>query len=134
MAIDFPWTAPLLSTGEPCAAACYREGVAALVAGGAHADALLARAIDLDPGFVLARVAFAVVGVTAGRSYERPGGSLAPTRAERQHVEVVNTAFAGDRRRALDLRREHLVDFPGDLLIVWLPAVLNAQPHGGRDH
>ena len=45
------------------------------------------------------------------------------TRAERQHREVVHTTLAGDVRHAADLRREHLLEFPGDVLIVWLPVL-----------
>ena len=44
-------------------------------------------------------------------------------RGERQHVEIVNTALAGGATHAADLRREHLLEFPGDLLIVWLPVL-----------
>ena len=37
--------------------------------------------------------------------------------------------LAGDCRHARDLRREHLLEFPGDLLIVWLPVL----SRDGRD-
>ena len=45
------------------------------------------------------------------------------SRGERQHVEVVHAALSGDTCRADDLRREHLLEYPGDLLVVWLPAM-----------
>jgi hypothetical protein len=41
---------------------------------------------------------------------------------------VVAAAFDGDPWHAADLRREHLLDYPGDVLIVWLPAVLRRLP------
>ena len=42
------------------------------------------------------------------------------TRGERQHLEVVRALLGDDPGRADDLRREHLAEFPGDLLVVWL--------------
>ena len=46
------------------------------------------------------------------------------TRGERQHVETVRVWQAGDLRHAHDLRREHLLEFAGDLFVVVLPLVL----------
>lgn len=107
----------------------YRDGIAALVSGIANADQLLNAAIAIDPGFVLAHVGLAVSRVVAGGAYVP---SAIPPRAicrgERQHAEIVSTMLTGDRRHAADLRREHLVEFPGDLLIVWLPALRGGHP------
>ena len=117
------WEAPPLSS-DVAAIASYRVGVAALVAGGAHASRLLATAIALDPGFALARAALAVALALEGRPYEPlPRAACAINRAERQHLEVVQATLSGSVRRARDLRREHLLEFPGDVLIVWLPVV-----------
>ena len=46
------------------------------------------------------------------------------TRGERQHQEIIRAALRGDVAHAADLRRVHLLEFPGDVLIVWLPAAL----------
>ena len=109
----------------------YRVGVAALVAGGAHASRLLATAIALDPGFALARRRCAVALALEGRPYEPlPRAACAINRAERQHLEVVQAALSGSVRRAHDLRREHLLEFPGDVLIVWLPVVQHEMRPG----
>jgi hypothetical protein len=117
------WEGPPLTTTSSRAAGHYRDGVAALVSGRANADRLLDAALDHDPGFLLARVARAVCDVVAGGAYVVPSatdhGRVA--RGERQHAEVVATMLRGERTHAHDLRREHLVEYPGDLLIVWLP-------------
>ena len=95
------------------------------------ASRLLATAIALDPGFALARAASAVALALEGRPYEPlPRGACAINRAERQHLEVVQATLSGSVRRARDLRREHLLEFPGDVLIVWLPVVQHEMRPG----
>jgi hypothetical protein len=122
------WTSPRPTTTNTAALAAYHDGLAALVAGSGHADALLGGAVDADPDFLLARVALAVAGVVRGGAYVAPELPTAASRGERQHAEVVGTTLQGDPRRAGDLRREHLLEFPGDLLVVWLPAVPRPSP------
>jgi hypothetical protein len=117
------WTSLRPTTTNAAALAAYHDGLAALVAGSGHADALLGAAVDLDPDFLLAQVALAVAEVVRGRAYDAPALPPAASRGERQHAEVVRTTLQGDPRRAADLRREHLLEFPGDLLVVWLPAI-----------
>lgn len=94
-----------------------------MVAGIAHADALLCASIAADGDFYLARVGLAVAMAVMGANFVMPRPTGALTRGERQHAEIVLATFAGDVRHADDLRREHLLEYPGDLLIVWLPAV-----------
>ncbi len=117
------WAGPPLSTTSLLAVNHYRDGVAALVSGIATSDRLLGAAVDLDPGFVLAHVARAVSACANGGRYRPVRSSGVMQRGERQHVEIVNTALAGVATHAADLRREHLLEFPGDLLIVWLPVL-----------
>jgi hypothetical protein len=116
---------PSLTTAVPGAVHRYQEGIAALVAGRADAGGPLRAAVRLDGEFTLARVGLAVAVAVAddGEGYEPPMRHRALSRGERQHVEVVDVAFGAGSTRAVDLRREHLADFPGDLLVVWLPAV-----------
>lgn len=125
------WATPLPSTTNPDALAAYQDGLAALIAGSGHADALLRSAVERDPDLLLEHVALGVAGVLRGRGYEAPVLPPTATRAERQHAEVVRTALCGDPAHAEDLRREHLSEFAGDLLIVWLPTV--AACRRGRD-
>ena len=116
------WEVPPLSTTSVEAAVHYRDGIAALVAGIANADRLLAAATTIDARFLLAHIGRAVIAVVGGGRYVVPAVDCpALTRGERQHAEVVATTLTGDCRHARDLRREHLLEFPGDVLIVWLP-------------
>ena len=115
------WSAPPLSTPSREAETRYRQGVAALVAGLSQAEDLLDEAVAIDPDFFLARIAAAVAKASDDRPYAAPAPTGRLLRGERQHTEIVEAELAGDRRHAADLRREHLLEFPGDLLIVWLP-------------
>ena len=125
MTLDpFHWDGPPLSTVSVEAMGHYRHGIAALVSGIANAEQSLHAAIDIDDGFFLAHVGLAVSRVVDGEPFvpwALPTSGLG--RGERQHAEIVLTMLTGDRRHAGDLRREHLLEFPGDLLIVWLPAL-----------
>ncbi len=117
------WAPPVPSTTNAAALAAYQDGLAALVAGSGHAEAMLRAAVERDPDLLLARVALGVAGVLRGVPYDAPPLPPSATRAERQHAEVVGTMLGGDPGHAEDLRREHLSEFPGDLLVVWLPTV-----------
>ena len=117
------WSTPTLSTASAEAAERYRDGIAALVSGAPHAGHLLDAAIAADDGFVLAHVARGVVDVMSGERFPVVADGET-TRGERQHAEVVRTTLAGDLGRGRDLRREHLLEFPGDLLIVCLPMLV----------
>ncbi len=121
------WLSPPLSSRQPLALSLYRDGIATLIAGAPFASALLRRALNVDPGFVLARVGLAVAVAVDGHPFVTHLDAPAPTRGERQHEEIVKAAFCGDLAHAADLRRVHLLEFPGDVLIVWLPAVLRSE-------
>ena len=123
-AVDATWSAPKLSSRHQLALASYRDGIATLVAGAPFASALLGRAVSFDPDFVLARVGLAVADAVAGQPFAAGIDQSALTRGERQHEEIVHAAFRGDFARANDLRRVHLLEFPGDVLIVWLPSAV----------
>jgi hypothetical protein len=116
------WPAPTLSTPSTDAKIHYRRGITALVAGIAHADALLGGSVAADGDFYLARLGLAVAMAVMGARFVAPRQTGNLSRGERQHAEIVLATFAGDSRHAADLRREHLLEYPGDLLIVWLPA------------
>jgi hypothetical protein len=119
------WPSPPLSTDDPRAVARYRAGIAAIVAGGTHPERLLAEAIAISPGFLLARIGHAVAETIAGRRRLPPPADSSSLRGEQQHAEVVGAAFAGLESRCCDLRREHLLEYPGDILIVCLPILPN---------
>jgi len=125
------WATPVLSTSEPAAIAAYQQGIAALVAGAAHAVDLLRDAVVVDTSFFLGHVALAAAEALDGQPFRSFAPSASVRRGERQHAEIVHASFAGDADRAADLRREHLVEFPGDLLIVWLPVLLGGRRQPG---
>jgi hypothetical protein len=50
-----------------------------------------------------------------------------PTRAERHRVEIVLLFLRGDIARASALAREHLAEFPDDLVVARLLADLGGQ-------
>jgi hypothetical protein len=114
------WRAPQLSSDSVLAIQNYREGVVELVAGTGRAVALLDVARRADPLFALARVDHAIL---TGLAVDVPDGA-ATTRGERQHIETVRLWQRGDPQRARDLRREHLLEFAGDLVVVVLPLLL----------
>jgi hypothetical protein len=120
------WRTPELSSSVAAAIASHREGVTALVAGASHAIGSLEAAVAADPGFEVARVDLALARCAAGYGYDAPPDRCAPTRAERHHIEIVDAICRGEAARAMDLRREHLLEYPGDLLIVWAPLVIPA--------
>lgn len=114
------WRAPELSTYSVTAIDHYTDGVAALAAGAAHAGAYFDAAVAADPLFALAHVGVAVVH---GRAVVVPEGAPM-NRAERHHAETVRAWLGGDAGHGRDLRREHLLEFPGDLLVVVLPLIV----------
>jgi hypothetical protein len=122
------WSAPRWTTSVDEAALAYRRGVTDLVAGVGRAAGLLGRAVELDPDFLLAHVALTVAAADGDRGSQRPWPLTTVTRGERQHAEVVEAALAAGvpagSGRALWLRREHLAEYPGDVLIVALPLLV----------
>jgi len=118
---EHDWSSPPLSTSVEIAVSSYRRGIAALVAGASHAVDSLEAAVTADPGFQLARVGLSAAGAAHGVPFVRPPETGPMTRAERHHVEIVDAICRGDEARAMDLRREHLLEYPADLLIVWAP-------------
>ncbi len=118
------WNTPPLSSENEKAEACYRRGISALVAGIADSEQWLTEAVTIEPAFFLAQIGVATTRAIGGWPYQAPEPTPGILRGERQHAEIVECAFANRHRRATDLRREHLLEYPGDLLIVWLPVRL----------
>jgi hypothetical protein len=125
------WATPVLSTSDPAALAAYQQGIAALVAGAALAVDLLRDALAIDASFFLGQVALAAAEALDGRPFRSIAPPASVRRGERQHAEIVHATFAGDADHAADLRREHLVEFPGDLLIVSLPVLVGGRRQSG---
>ncbi|MEO8266609.1 MAG: hypothetical protein ABI706_14000 [Ilumatobacteraceae bacterium] len=117
-------TGLVISTDQPAAALSYAAGLELLLSSSPDATRALRHATTVDPHFGLAWMALAVATCTEGlategnRCADRAGANLAgSTRRERQHIEVITMLLAGDLRRAAVLGREHLREYPTDLLV-----------------
>jgi hypothetical protein len=112
-----------VSTHSDVSATAYSQGVELLVSSSPDAISLLRAAVESDPHFELARVALACALTAAGMPPEAPQCDCAPlscrayTRREQQHIEVVRLVLSGDRERAAVLGREHLREFPNDIVV-----------------
>ncbi len=112
-----------LSTASAAAGRAYVEGVDRFLAAHAAAEESFDRAVAADPAFALAHIGRArslqllgqgtLAQAAAARASEL-GASL--ERRERQHVEALGLAVAGQGGRALALIREHLAEFPRDAM------------------
>lgn len=114
------------------AAALYAAAIRQLFTGEDATQALMA-SIDVDATFAEGHAALSFVHAMFGRPREavlaaRTASTLSrqlPLR-RRHHVEVLLAKAAGDEDQATVLAREHLAEFPDDILIQLL--VLSEQP------
>lgn len=113
-----------MSTRSCASAQAYTRGVDLLLRSSPEATSALRLAVEADPEFALARVALACALLADDLPVESVSneGSWCsaadvPTRRERQHIEVIRLVLSGDRDRAAVLGREHLREFPSDVLV-----------------
>jgi hypothetical protein len=115
-----------LSTLSDRSAAAYGRGVELLVRLSSEAVSVLRVAVEADPHFELARVALACALAADGMPPEAPDCDCSPvacraaSRRERQHIEVVRLVLSGERERSAVLGREHVREFPNDVLVAHL--------------
>ncbi len=112
-----------LSTSSAPAAQAYVEGVDRFLGAHVAPDECFDHAVAADPGFALGHIGRArslqllgrgaLAQAAAARAREL-GASL--DRRERQHVEALGLAVAGQGARALALIREHVAEFPRDVM------------------
>ena len=110
-------------TASPAAAAAYVDAVDRLLAAREGALEGFDRALAVDPGFALAHVGRSRSLLVAGRGAEGRAAAAAALglvggleRRERRHVEALAAAATGPGDRALALVREHLREFPRDVV------------------
>jgi len=110
-------------TTTPPTAAVYVDAVDRLLAAREGALEGFDRALAADPGFALAHIGRSRSLLVAGRGPEgRAAAAAALARAgglerrERRHVEALAAAATGPGDRALALIREHLAEFPRDVV------------------
>ena len=113
-----------VSTLSDTSAAAYARGVELLMGFSPEAVVVLRAAVESDPHFGLAQVALECALAAAGVPAEAPQwcdrsplSRRASTRRERQHIEVLRMVLNGERERAAVLGREHLHEFPEDILV-----------------
>jgi len=113
-----------VSTRSFEAALAYNRGLDLLLMSSPEAASALRIAVEADPEFELAHVALVCALVIADKPAEgalREGSlrsaAIVRTRRERQHIEVIRLVLRGDRDRAAVLGREHIREFPGDVLV-----------------
>jgi hypothetical protein len=113
-----------VSTRSFASAVAYTRGLDLLLVSSPEAESALRTSVEADPDFELARVALACALVTADKPAKsalcdrsRGSAAIVPTRRERQHIEVIRLVLSGERYRAAVLGREHLREFPSDILV-----------------
>lgn len=110
-----------VSTSSAEARDAYVEGIDRMLSAEAGVEECLTAAIAADTSFALPHAAFA----RQHQLYVRPAEARASAEAavelsrgatvrEQQHVEIVRLLVAGQVPRALDLIRQHVIDFPRD--------------------
>ena len=114
----------VITTDAAFAAHAYSRGVQLLLTSPDDAEAFLRDAVSADPHFALARVALDLAVNARGLAAEdhecadrADTTSLRATRRERQHIEVIRLVLSGERERAAVLGREHVREFPTDVLV-----------------
>ena len=116
-----------LTTESPKAADRYVEAIDRFLAQVYGPEQVLAESIEADDGLAVAHAANALLQMyrnEMAQAKETAAGakSLAvnATKRERQQIEAISLVIAGENRKALRLIREHLDDFPRDMLMVRL--------------
>jgi tetratricopeptide (TPR) repeat protein len=114
-----------LSTRSTDAVLFYIEGVDRLLSQSVGAETALAASIEADEGFALGHAALAAAQQASGKpaaakEHISRAAALAAgsSRRERQHVQAIETVLRGESLAALDRIREHLDEFPRDILLV----------------
>ena len=114
-----------LTTSSPVAAERFVEGLDLLLEQNFGPEEQFTQAIEADPGFALAHSALAYMlhlraQVPEAREQAQQAQSLAPglSRREQQQIEAIALFVNGQGPRAYALIREHLADYPRDILMI----------------
>ena len=116
-----------LTTESTAAADHYVEGIDRFLAQVYGPEFAFGQAIEVDDALAIAHAADALL--TMYRN-DMPGAkqkiarakalAVSATRRERQHIVAIDLMIEGENRKALRLLREHLDEFPRDMLMVRL--------------
>src|SRR5262245_43719089 len=116
-----------LTTSSPMAAERFIEGIDLLLEQNFGPEEQFAQAIEADAGFALAHSALAYMlnlraQVAEAREHAQQAQSLATgvSRREQQQIEAISLFVNGDGPCSYALIREHLTDYPRDILMLRL--------------
>jgi tetratricopeptide (TPR) repeat protein len=114
-----------LTTSSHMAAERFVEGLDLLLEQNFGPEEQFTQAIEADPGFALAHSALAYMlhlraQVTDAKACAQQAQSLAPglSRREQQQIAAITLFINGQGPRAYALIREHLADYPRDILMI----------------
>ena len=116
-----------LTTSSPDAAEHYVEAIDAIISQTYGAGPHLGMAVEADDGFAMGHATLALASMF-GYNPVKAKGHLADTHAratglsrrEQQHIAILDTWINGNSPRAMGLIREHLKDFPRDVVLLRL--------------
>ena len=116
-----------LTTESPRAADRYVETIDCFLAQIYGADKAISEAIEADEGLAIAHAAKALfqmyaMNMAGARETIAHARKLAvnTTKREQQHIQAISLMIEGDGHKTLRLIREHLDEFPRDMLMVRL--------------
>ena len=104
---------------DPSAAFLVHAAIARLVSDDPLASVILAAVVAEYPESFAANAALALVVEPFPEALSR-ARQLAAGRRDRQHLAVIDVFLSGDTARAHLLAREHLAEFPDDLVVSWI--------------
>ncbi len=120
-----------LTTDSQAAADSYVEGLDRFLAQIYGSEQALAQSIESDDGFALAHAITALQQMYRNETAQAKETAahakklaVRATRRERQQVDAIGLMISGDGAKALRLVRDHLEDFPRDMLMVRLASRL----------
>ena len=116
-----------LSTSSPVAAEHYVEAIDAIISQTYGAGRHLGMAVGADDGFALGHATLALASMF-GYDPAKAKGHLAETHArakglsrrEEHQIAIIDTWINGNSPRALEMIREHFLDFPRDIVLLRL--------------
>ena len=116
-----------ITTSSTLAAERYVEGLDLMLSQNFGAEDKFQQTIEADEGFAVAHGALAMMltlraNIAGAKASAEHARSLAQSvsRRERQHVESIALFVNGEGRRAYALIREHIAEFPRDILLLRL--------------
>src|SRR5580698_211808 len=117
----------VLSTTSPAAVESYCTFVDHMISSRNGAKEHLGAALEVDDGFALARIGDAFLQFVGGQADEAKRSAAEAVRLgagatarERSHIEAFASRINGEAVRSSELFRQHLAEYPRDVLAVFI--------------